>query len=64
MEVLHQEYFAPIKSYLIFLLRSVTREACAIHSINNCVYCLKYLCYLLLINPFIFHAYELILFNT
>lgn len=41
MEVLHQVYFAPIKSYLIFLLRSVTREARAILSINNCVYSLK-----------------------
>lgn len=41
MEVLHQVYFAPIKSYLIFLLRSVTREARAILSINNCVYILK-----------------------
>jgi hypothetical protein len=41
MEVLHQVYFAPIKSYLIFLLRSVIREAHAILSINNCVYSLK-----------------------
>ena len=41
MEVLHQVYFALIKSYLIFLLRSVTREASAILSINNCVYSLK-----------------------
>ena len=41
MEVLHQVYFAPIKSYLIFLLRSVTRQAHVILSINNCVYSLK-----------------------